>query len=274
MSILDLHPELGEWGTHWMRSGYLEYLRETDREDRAAELEQKWGEWNAWVEMCRNEVRKREQTFGADSPDLATSLEHLGDSCLYEDNFDEAEQLYRRALAIRETALGPDDCTIPASLTGLARVHRSREEYALAEELVQRAARINQACFGEDSVEYGRTQEHLASLASAQQQHERAEELYEVAVNIYRKTAGPESRVYAEGLYHLAHFYVAASQLEKAERVLVELMDIAEKDIEVAELEKADYFQLYGNVLEMLGRTDAAAEQFKRVEEIWSRERE
>jgi tetratricopeptide (TPR) repeat protein len=273
MSILDLHPELGEFETRWMRSGYAEFLRENDREDQAAELETSWGEWNAWEETCRNEVRKREETFGPDSPELATSLDHLADTCLYQDNHEEAEKHYRRALSIREAALGPDDCSIPPSLTGLARIHRFREEYALAEEMVHRAATISQACFGTDSLEYARTQEHLASLAGAQRQFERAEELYDLAVSTYRKVAGAESRAYAEGLFHFAHFYAAFSQFEKAERVLIELMRISEKEIDVAELEKADYIRLYANVLEMMGRTEEANEQSKRVEEIWSSER-
>lgn len=47
-------------------------------------------------------------------------------------------------------------------------------------------------------------------------------------------------------------------------------MDIVDKDIEVSELEKADYFELYANVLEALGRSEEAKLQFKRVEVIWS----
>jgi tetratricopeptide (TPR) repeat protein len=142
MSILDLHPELDELETRWMRSGYADFLRETDREVQATELEERWGEWSAFEEMCRNEVRTRETTFGPESPDLATSLERLADSCLFQKNYDEAEKHYLRALSIREAALGRDDSTIPASLTGLAGIYRFREQYALAEELVQRAAGI------------------------------------------------------------------------------------------------------------------------------------
>jgi hypothetical protein len=33
------------------------------------------------------------------------------------------------------------------------------------------------------------------------------------------------------------------------------LIDISEKNIDVAELEKADYFELYANVLKQLGGT-------------------
>lgn len=256
-----------------MRSGYAEFLRETGRDAQAAELEQQWGEWNAFEEMSRNEVRTRETTFGPDSPELATSLERLADTCLFQENYDEAEQYYLRALSIRESTLGPDDSTIPASLNGLARIYRFREQYTHAEELVQRAARIYQASCGKDSIEYGRTQEHLASLASAQQQQQRAEELYDLAVSTYRQIAGSESREYAEGLYHFAHFYAGLSQFENAEAVLIKLMEIAEKDIDVAELEKADYFELYSNVLQELGRTEEADVQLKRVESIWSKER-
>ena len=92
-------------------------------------------------------------------------------------------------------------------------------------------------------------------------------------MNTYRQIAGSESREYAEGLFHFAHFYAARKQFEKAEAVLIKLMEIAEKEIEVAELEKADYFELYANVLEELGRKDEAAMLHKRVESIWAKER-
>jgi tetratricopeptide (TPR) repeat protein len=274
MSILDVQPELDELNTRWMRSGYAEFLRETDRDAEATELEQRWGEWNAFEEMVRNQIATRETTFGPDSPELAESLEHLANTCLFQENYDEAEKLYQRALSIRETALGPDDSTIPESLMGLARIRRIREQYADAEKLVQRAAGIYQASFGKDSVEYARTQEYLASLANAQQETARAEELVDVAVTTYRKIAHRESREYAEGLYRCACFYAALDQFEKAEAVVSELMEIAEKDIDVADLEKADYFQLYANVLEKLGRTEEAKVQHKRAEDIFAAHRD
>jgi tetratricopeptide (TPR) repeat protein len=90
-------------------------------------------------------------------------------------------------------------------------------------------------------------------------------------VSTYRKVAGPESREYAEGLYHFANFYAGCSQFEYAEAVLKKLMEVAAEEIDVAEFEKADYFELYGNVLEAQGRTEEAQIQFKRVEEIWSK---
>jgi len=268
MSILDAPSELDKLSTRWMRTGYAEFLRETDRETQATQLEQSWGQWNAFEEMVRNKVLARETTFGPDSPEVAESLEHLANTCLFQENYDEAEKLYRRALSIREAALGPDDSTIPESLMGLARIHRIRQQYMDAEELVQRAERIYETAFGKDSVEYVRTQEQLASIASAQQHTQRAEELLDVAVSTYRKIAGPESREYAEGLYRFANFYATSDQFEKADAVLIKLMEISEKEIDVAELEKADYYAVYAHVLEKLGRTEEAKVQFQRAEDI------
>jgi tetratricopeptide (TPR) repeat protein len=272
ISILDAHPELDELKTYWMRSGYAEFLRQTGRDTQAAELEERSGASDALQEMCRKEVRTREATIGPDSPELATSLGKLADLCLFQEEYDKAEQHYLRALSIREAALGPDDSSIPASLSGLATIYRFRQQYADAEALIQRAARIYQNSVGKHSIEYGRTQEHLAALAAEQQQPQRAEELYESAVNTYRQVAGSESREYAEGIYHLAHFYARSKQFEKARGVLIELMEITEKDIDVAELEKADYFELYAGVLQELGHTAEADELLKRVETISSKE--
>ena len=68
LMILDAHPELGEMETHWMRSGVADYLRETGREAEAKELEASWGDWNAYEDMLRAEVEKREATLGSEHP--------------------------------------------------------------------------------------------------------------------------------------------------------------------------------------------------------------
>ena len=271
ISILDAQPDLDEFETRWMRSGYAEFLRETGSEAQAAELEQRWGEWNAFEDMCRNEVRSREISFGPDAPELAESLEHLADSCMFRGDYDEGEEHYLRALSIREKSLGPDHFTLPHVLHGLARVHRVRNEHARAAELLQRAARLTLDHYGSESIEYARTQEHLASLAREQEQHEAAEELYQHAVSTYRKLEGQESREYAEGLYHFAGFYAGTSQFEKAAALLKELTAISEQDIDVAELEKADYYELYANVLRELGRTSEAEILDERVKAIWAK---
>jgi tetratricopeptide (TPR) repeat protein len=274
ISILDAQPESDEFHTRWMRSGYAEFLRETGREARATELELQWGEQSAFEDMCRNEVRNKEITYGPDAPELAESLEHLADACLFEEKYEEAEEHYLRALSIREKSLGPEHFTLASSLHGLARVYRMREQYPQAVELVQRAAGITLDHYGTESVEYARTQEHLASLKSAQEQYQQAEALYRQAVDTYGKAAGRDSRVYAEGLYHFAYFYAGTRQFEKADAMLQELTAISENDIGVAELEKADYYELYANVLRELGRTSEAEGFAKRVETIWAKSRE
>jgi tetratricopeptide (TPR) repeat protein len=149
-----------------------------------------------------------------------------------------------------------------------------REEYTQAVELVERAAGVTLDHYGSASVEYARTQEHLASLASAQKQDRQAEALYRQAVDIYLNAEGRDSRVYAEGLFHLAYFFAGTKQFEKADEMLQELTAISENDIGVAELEKADYYELYANVLQELGRGSEAEKLMKRVETIWAENRE
>jgi tetratricopeptide (TPR) repeat protein len=100
------------------------------------------GEWNAYEDMLRSEIRKREAALGPDHPDLAESLYNLANSCFFERNYEEVEGLYRRALTVREKAFGPDHPEVAESLNGLAKLCRAAGRFDEAEALLERAGAI------------------------------------------------------------------------------------------------------------------------------------
>jgi tetratricopeptide (TPR) repeat protein len=60
----------------------------------------------------------------------------------------EAEQLYRRALAIKERSLGPEHPDVAMTLNNLAVLHKAVGKYAEAKPLNQRALTIFEAALG------------------------------------------------------------------------------------------------------------------------------
>ena len=80
--------------------------------------------------------------IGTENPEVATSLSNL--ALLYDaqGRYDEAEPLYRRALAIQEKTLDPNDPFVAISLTNLGHLYRIQGRYSEAEPLYKRSLAI------------------------------------------------------------------------------------------------------------------------------------
>ncbi len=63
---------------------------------------------------------KEAEKFGNQDPRLATSLNNLAELYRAQGNYEQAEPLYRRALAIDEKALGPEHPGLATDLNNLA----------------------------------------------------------------------------------------------------------------------------------------------------------
>ncbi|CAM9963441.1 unnamed protein product, partial [Ascophyllum nodosum] len=61
-----------------------------------------------------------EETLGPRHPDVALSLNNLAGLLLSQGKYDDAESLYKRALAILEEALGPRHPDVAENLNSLA----------------------------------------------------------------------------------------------------------------------------------------------------------
>jgi tetratricopeptide (TPR) repeat protein len=78
--------------------------------------------------------------------------------------YDEAELLYRRALAIREKVLGPDHPDVAASLNNLATLLDKQGKYDEAEPLYRRALAIRKKVLGPDHPDVAASLNNLAAL--------------------------------------------------------------------------------------------------------------
>jgi len=83
-------------------------------------------------------------------------------------NSAEAEQLYRRALAIKSTLLGPDHPDVAVTLNNLAILSKSQADYRKADHAYRRALAILKKTFGPShpkvatcKANYGRLLEHM-----------------------------------------------------------------------------------------------------------------
>lgn len=118
---------------------------------------------------------------------VAGLLDELAILCLIQEKFQEAEQLYLRALHIQEGILSPEDPKIANVLHNLAVIYCDQEKYTEAEALIQRALQIwEQSAKDEyDSIIYALN--NLAVLFSYQGKYSEAEPLYQRVLHIWEQ---------------------------------------------------------------------------------------
>ena len=83
------------------------------------------------------------KALGPDHPDTGTSLNGLALLLYNKGDYDAAEPLYRRALAINEKALGPDSSELATTLNNLALLLDEKGDYDAAKALYRRVRSIS-----------------------------------------------------------------------------------------------------------------------------------
>lgn len=97
-----------------------------------------------------------EQSYGAEHPHVAASLNELGVTLRDLDRLDEAEPLLRKALKIYEAHYGPIHPEVTFELSSLAQVLKATDRLDEAEQMMRRCLKITFA-----STEKGKENERL-----------------------------------------------------------------------------------------------------------------
>ncbi len=108
--------------------------------------------WRVLVPVLEDHQRWVEQSLGPDHSEVGVTLDNLASLMKTLSLYEEAEQLYRRAIANKEAACVSDHPTLTKTLCGLARLQLTLSKYKEAEELGHRALSIIEATYGQDSL--------------------------------------------------------------------------------------------------------------------------
>ena len=157
--------------------------------------------------------------FGRHDPRLATSLANLAQLYRARGDYADAEQLYKRSLAVDEKAFGPDHEETANSLNELAQTYRAQRKFAFAEPLYERALAIREKAAGPDHPQVALTLESLAQVYHAQGRFADAEPLSRRAVAILEKSLGPEHPNVATSLNNLAGMHDDEGNFDEAENL-------------------------------------------------------
>ena len=179
--------------------------------------------------------------------------------------YDEAEPLYRRALAIGEKTLGPGHPNVATSLNNLGGLLEATGRYDEAEPLYRRALAIDEKILGPEhpdtAIDYG----NLAGILETTGRYDEAEPLHRRALAIHEKTLGPEHPNVATRLNNLAGLLRATGRYDEAEPLYRRALAIGEKILGPEHPKVATWLNNLAGLLYATGRYDEAEPLHRRA---------
>ncbi len=173
--------------------------------------------WRVLVPVLEDHQRWVEESFGPDQPSVATTLNNLAGLLWRLSRYEEAEPLYRRALAIFEADNGPDHTEVASTLNNLAVLLGSLSRYEEAEPLYRRALAIHEAAYGPKHPLVATNLNNLANFLRTLARYEEAGPLFRRALAIEEAAYGPDHPEVATTLNNLAVLLESLLRYEEAE---------------------------------------------------------
>jgi tetratricopeptide (TPR) repeat protein len=173
--------------------------------------------WQPLLAVAEKGVQEAELRLGSNDPGVAGLIDRQATLLLTIARYEDAETLFRRALAIDEASYGPDHPKMAIDLNNLAGLLKDTNRLAEAEPLIRRALAIDEASYGPDHPDVARDLNILALLLKDTNRLAEAEPLFRRALAIDEASYGPDHPDVAIGLGNLAQLLQATNRLAEAE---------------------------------------------------------
>ena len=179
--------------------------------------------------LLEEALRLRRQTMGAEHPEVAESLHHLGTVVYQRGDYPGSETLYREALQLRRKLLGSNHLQVADSMDGLGRVLVARSKVAEAEPLVRDALALRRSQLEPEHKAIADSLHGLGRILSAQGKFAEAAEMYRQALAINRKIYGEENPSVAASLGNLGAMLHELGDYDGAELLLRNVLAMRRK---------------------------------------------
>jgi CHAT domain-containing protein len=185
------------------------------------------GKYAEALPLAQAMVASLEKT--SNSRDLAAALNNFGQIYADQGHDDQAEPLYKRAVALMEKGTGLDSVEIAPVLNNLAALDQRQSRFAEAEPLFKRALAIREKTLSREHPDVGQSLNNLATLYVKQEHFADAEPLFQRALAIYQKVGGPEHPAVATLLNNLGQLDRDLNRDADAEAPIKRSLAIREK---------------------------------------------
>lgn len=181
----------------------------------------KAGQYKEAQQLAQVLLGRQARNLGPEAPEVAASLQRLGNLEALQQHWLKAISLYQQALQIREKVLGPEDPRTADTLARLGRAYTEVGAYDKALPLIERSLAIREKVLGPDALGTSGSLAVLANLKRQTGAHAQALPLAQRALQIREKVLGPDNPQTADIMDLLAMIYQQQGDLDKA-RPLVE----------------------------------------------------
>ncbi|KAI4147729.1 MAG: hypothetical protein LQ340_005415 [Diploschistes diacapsis] len=186
--------------------------------------------------------------------------------CYYDNGqYDEAEELYKRALAGIEEKLGPKHFDTLRMMHDLANVYMKKGRSDEAEELYKRAFAGIEEKLGPKHPDTLTTLQNLAALYRKKGRYDEAEELYKRALAGYEEKLGPKHPNTLIAVQYLAISYAEKGRYHEAEELYKRALAGREEKLGPKHPDTLATVQNLGVLYMEMGRYDEAEELYKRA---------
>ena len=175
----------------------------------------------------RSAVREGEQ-LGAESPQLASSLNAVGQIRFQVRDYAAAEPLLSRALAIREKVFGSEGHALVSSLNTLAALHDAQGSFERAETLLRRSLAISERNVGLSHPEISAALSNLAKLCFKRREFAKADRLLLRLLEI-KRALGKDHPEVATVLGSLGRLRQVVGKNEQGEQLWRQALAIRER---------------------------------------------
>lgn len=190
----------------------------------------------------------------------ASDLSTLGMLYLRQGKYAEAEVPYKEALALAEQKKGESHPDVAACLNNLAWLYSNQNKFEEAQSLIERGLAIRQKALGENHPATARNIANLAKILIEQRKYHEAIPQLEKAYEIQKETLGAEHQDTINTLSELSEALFLSKQLPQAEENFRTLLE-ADKKLEGDKSSKVAWdMENLGKVLAAQDKTDQAKE--------------
>src|SRR5581483_8530961 len=174
--------------------------------------------------MERAALAIRQETFGLESLEAASSLNDLGLVLMTQHKLPEAEKAHTQALAIRRRLLGEENADTATSLNDLAAVYRDLGRHAQAESMARAALQTRIKRLGTNNLEVADSWRNLSIIFGGQRRWREAKDAAEMVLAMRRNLLGPEHPFIPSALEDVAWAASGLEQFDEAQRLDTEAL--------------------------------------------------
>ncbi|GEM_PF-2511652 len=184
------------------------------------------GRFDEAQQQLETGLAQREARLAQDHPDVAESLDALGQLRYARQDLAGALSLFERTLALSRASAGGDRLQTAMALNNMGAVLNAQGEHVRAEECLRDALATRRALLDDADPLIAETLVNLAASLRARQALTEAEEVLRESLSLRRQSLGPEHPLVSQNLSNLAVVLMQRGELDEAARLLEEAVAI------------------------------------------------